>query len=130
MEGRKRELHVGFDTSGAKDPTSLAPARGVIEKGRLAQSGLPPQNQCTALSAPYRAQQLVERRALDGATTKHRPRDEAHQSGPRCAIDVSVDLAADLDVAHCRSNKPPRWQLKPGVGESRPSPDPGAPWLS
>src|SRR5438874_6212785 len=122
MERRKRKLHLRLDASGIDDPASLARARGVIQKGRLSHAGLPTQNECAALSTAQCAQQLIEPRTLAGAAPKHRSRDlrdeyESGHSGSSCPMRF-FGLAADLDVAHCYSYKPPLRQLKPGLGES------------
>ena len=79
MQARERDLHLRLDAAGAHDPAPRRALCDVAQEGRLADAGLPMQDQRAALAAARRVQQPVERVAF-ASTAQQRRRTPRHHT--------------------------------------------------
>ena len=79
MQAREGDLHLRLDAAGAHDPAPRRALCDVAQKGRLADAGLPMQDQRAALAAARRVQQPVERVAF-ASTAQQRRRTPRHHT--------------------------------------------------
>jgi hypothetical protein len=70
VEPGERELHLGLDTSGARDAAPGCVARQVLQQRRLADPGFATQDEHPAPPLAGARQELVQRVALAAATTQ------------------------------------------------------------
>src|SRR5215207_10238218 len=80
MQCRKRQLHLGLDARDLRDTKTGRLPSAVVQEGRLADAGLPADDQDRALAAAHVLQQPVEHLALAGSAQQHRRGADGHRS--------------------------------------------------
>ena len=128
MQSRERDLHLGLDAAGARDAASRRTLHDVLQKGRLADAGLPVQHERAALTAARRVHQPVERVAFASTAEQRRTitREPTRYRVPRSAGASSLrELTSSLANTLCRWYWTVRGlmnSLPPISGLERPSP--------
>ena len=72
VEGGKRELHLRFHANGSHDAEFPYRPDRVIEQRRLADAGLPAQDDHTAPAAPGRFEQAIQHHSFAVPSLQHR----------------------------------------------------------
>ena len=76
VQGRERELHLGFDARSAKRPHLRCRFHGVVQKRRLPDPGLAVKDERATLAGADRGDHVVQQGALRSAPAQARPGDQ------------------------------------------------------